>query len=57
MFPILVFVYVRLARREEREAIEQFGDVYRRYMATTPGFFPRLGSHSGAGRSQGTSRG
>jgi len=43
MFPILVVVYVRLARREEQEAIERFGDAYRRYMASTPAFFPRLG--------------
>ena len=38
MFPILVYVYVRLARREERESLAQFGDVYRRYMAATPAF-------------------
>jgi protein-S-isoprenylcysteine O-methyltransferase Ste14 len=43
MFPILVFMYVRLALREEREAIERFGDPYRRYMAMTPAFFPHLG--------------
>ena len=44
MFPILVTMYVRLARREEREALHGFGDEYARYMATTPAFFPRLGS-------------
>ena len=43
MFPILVIMYVRLARREEREAIEHFGDAYRRYMTEVPAFFPRLG--------------
>jgi len=43
MFPILVFMYVRLARREEREAIAAFGDEYRRYMARTPRFIPGLG--------------
>jgi protein-S-isoprenylcysteine O-methyltransferase Ste14 len=43
MFPVLVFMYTRLARREEREAIERFGDAYRDYMAEVPAFFPCLG--------------
>ena len=43
MFPILVLVYVALARREERDAIAQFGDAYRAFMRTTPAFIPRLG--------------
>lgn len=42
MFPILGVMYVRLARREEREALAEFGDAYARYAATTPAFFPRL---------------
>ena len=42
MFPILVTMYVRLARQEEREAEAAFGEVYRRYTANTPAFFPRL---------------
>ena len=42
MFPILVVVYVRLAKREERIAIEEFGDEYRRYMASTPAWIPKL---------------
>lgn len=41
MFPILVYMYVRLARREEGEVLAEFGDEYRRYMARTPAFFPR----------------
>jgi len=44
MFPILVYVYVRLARREEQEALVQFGDEYLRYMDRTPAFLPRLGA-------------
>jgi protein-S-isoprenylcysteine O-methyltransferase Ste14 len=43
MFPILVAMYVRLAHREEREAMAEFGEVYARYAATTPAFFPYLG--------------
>lgn len=42
MFPILVWMYVRLAHREEREVSAEFGDVYARYAAATPGFLPRL---------------
>lgn len=42
MFPVLVFMYWRLALREEREAEAEFGDVYRRYAATTPRFIPKL---------------
>lgn len=43
MFPVLVRMYVRLARREERETLAAFGEVYARYAAMTPRFFPRLG--------------
>ena len=41
MFPILVTMYIRLARREERDALVEFGDAYARYAAATPAFFPR----------------
>ena len=36
MFPVLVYMYVRLARREEREVAAEFGTAYRRYAARTP---------------------
>jgi len=42
MFPVLVVMYVRLARHEEREAREQFGEAYERYAAETPAFIPRV---------------
>jgi len=42
MFPILVYMYVRLARREERDALAEFGEQYRSYMRVVPGFFPEL---------------
>lgn len=41
MFPILVVMYARLARREEREALAEFGEAYAVYAANTPAFFPR----------------
>jgi len=42
MFPVLVFMYARLARAEEREALATFGADYERYMRQTPPFIPRL---------------
>ena len=42
MFPVLVIMYVRLAHQEERDALAAFGEVYARYVATTPSFLPRL---------------
>ncbi len=42
MFPILVYVYVRLARSEESSTIIEFGDEYRNYMDRTPAFLPYL---------------
>jgi protein-S-isoprenylcysteine O-methyltransferase Ste14 len=44
MYPILVFMYVRLALREENEALAQFGGEYERYAERTPRFLPRLGA-------------
>ncbi len=41
MFPILVTMYVRLAHREEREALAEFGEQYARYMRAVPAFVPR----------------
>ena len=42
MFPVLVTMYVLLARREERDAIAEFGEEYVRYASKTTAFFPRL---------------
>lgn len=43
MFPILVWMYARLAKEEEREVARQFGDAYAHYAATTPRFIPWRG--------------
>lgn len=43
MFPVLVVMYVRLARSEEREAVVEFGDAHRRYMQKVPAFVPHVG--------------
>ena len=41
MFPVLLAMYVRLARREEAEAHRRFGEQWERYAARVPRFFPR----------------
>jgi len=43
MFPVLVYMYARLARREEAETRTAFGETYVRYEAVTPAFLPGLG--------------
>ncbi len=51
MFPVLVCMYTRLARWEEREVLAEFGETYARYAANTPAFLPRLhGRHQSEAR-------
>ena len=42
MFPVLVWMYVRLAGQEEREALASFGKAYADYAAQVPAFIPQL---------------
>lgn len=42
MFPVLVFMYWRLAQHEEQEVLAEHGEAYARYMREVPGFIPRL---------------
>jgi len=42
MFPVLIYVYYWLSKREEAEVLEIFGDEYRRYMGKTPMFIPQM---------------
>lgn len=42
MFPVLVAMYVRLARVEEADTRRAFGAAHDRYAAVTPGLIPRL---------------
>ena len=41
MFPVLVYMYATLARREELQAAAEFGEQYAGYAKRTPGFIPR----------------
>ena len=42
MFPVLTFMYVKLAKTEERDTIAEFGSAYTKYANEVPGFIPRL---------------
>lgn len=42
-FPIIVIAYTVLARKEERQMLEEFGDEYREYQRRVPMFWPRTG--------------
>ncbi|HSC76813.1 MAG TPA: isoprenylcysteine carboxylmethyltransferase family protein [Pseudomonadales bacterium] len=42
MFPVLVFMYLRLSIKEEAVAEAEFGDAYRRWAAVTPRFIPAV---------------
>jgi len=53
MFPVLVWMYVRLARSEEQDAIAAFGDAYRQYAKSVPAFVPRLSKLLGASSATG----
>jgi methanethiol S-methyltransferase len=46
MFPMLGYMYLRLARDEEKVARAEFGDAYERYAARTPGFLPSFGARA-----------
>jgi len=50
MFPLLVAMYVRLARTEEVEVRREFGPAYDSYAAVTPAWLPRLGTSRSSGR-------
>ena len=41
MFPVLVFMYVRLSLTEERDSDKEFGQAWRTYAAATPRFVPK----------------
>lgn len=44
MFPVLVVMYARLARKEEAEVRDRFGEAWDIYASHTPAFFPRWSS-------------
>lgn len=42
-FPIIIVAYTVLARKEERQVLDRFGDEYREYLRRVPMFVPRRG--------------
>lgn len=42
LFPVIIYAYVRLAKREESALRERFGEAYLAYRQRVPTFFPRL---------------
>lgn len=45
MFPVLLYVYYRLSKREEEEMRKTYIGAYERYAAATPMFIPKGGGH------------
>jgi protein-S-isoprenylcysteine O-methyltransferase Ste14 len=46
MFPILLYMYYRLAKTEERHVLDAFGESYRTYMRNVPAFIPHWKKNS-----------
>lgn len=41
MAPILIVMYARLAKKEEKAMLERFGEEYTEYMKQVPAFIPK----------------
>jgi len=53
MFPVLVWMYVRLARSEDVESRARFGVAWERYAARVPAFVPNLREARGSNHGRG----
>ena len=42
LFPVVVWAYYRLAKKEEQEMMEKFGTEYQNYQKSVPMFFPSM---------------
>jgi protein-S-isoprenylcysteine O-methyltransferase Ste14 len=42
MWPVLVFAYCRLSKKEEADMEKEFGEKYRKYKENVPMFIPRM---------------
>ncbi|MBL1148483.1 MAG: isoprenylcysteine carboxylmethyltransferase family protein [Pseudomonadota bacterium] len=48
LFPILTYMYIRLAKKEEQDSSERFGIAWADYSARVPAFIPKFSSSSTA---------
>jgi protein-S-isoprenylcysteine O-methyltransferase Ste14 len=48
LWPILAVMYIRLAKKEDREVEAEFGDAFRKYKTSVPAFWPRIRPKSSA---------
>jgi protein-S-isoprenylcysteine O-methyltransferase Ste14 len=46
MWPILAVLYWRLAKKEDKDMEEKFGEEFLEYKRRVPGFIPRLRRHT-----------
>lgn len=53
MFPVLVIMYAKLARMEERDSLATFGEEWRAYAATVPAFVPHISALVGPEQTSG----
>lgn len=42
LYPVMIYMYVRLAKKEEEDMIDEFGSAYQDYMKRTKMFIPHL---------------
>lgn len=42
MAPVLIFMYMKLAKKEEQEMLKLFGQEYQEYMKRVPRFYPKI---------------
>jgi protein-S-isoprenylcysteine O-methyltransferase Ste14 len=42
LWPFVIWMYYKLARKEEQETLKKYPEQYRKYMQQTPVFFPKL---------------
>ena len=40
LYPVMIILYARLAKREERDMLKEFGYEYKKYMNETKMFIP-----------------